>query len=108
MSFVERTRRVAMPTHGWRRPGNGYQPDDAALRLCAGGPISVARLRRAWSPAQIVVVAAGVLVLGQIDWVKTHLAAAASFGWVPFISGGVIVLAPMVSPQVRARRAISR
>jgi hypothetical protein len=56
----------------------------------------------------ILLAIAGVLVLGQIDWVKSHLAAPASFGWMPLISGGVIVLALMVSPQVHARRAIWR
>ena len=50
----------------------------------------------------ILLAIAGVLVLGQVDWVKTHLAAPSSFGWIPLISGGVIVVTLMVSPQVHA------
>jgi hypothetical protein len=51
-----------------------------------------------------LMVAAGVVVLAEIDWVQEYLAAEQGFGWVPIAIGGIVLLAAFVLPATSRRR----
>jgi hypothetical protein len=46
----------------------------------------------------IVLVIGGVLFLAELNWFMTHLSNDSSFGWVPIIGGGAVVVSLMVLP----------
>jgi len=51
-----------------------------------------------------LMVAAGVVVLADIDWVREYLAAEQGFGWVPIAIGAAALLAAFALPATSRRR----
>ncbi len=51
-----------------------------------------------------LIVAAGVVVLAEIDWVQETVAAEQGFGWVPIAIGGAALLAAFALPATSRRR----
>ena len=50
-----------------------------------------------------LLVVGGALILAELDWTRDELGAEQSFGWVPIILGGVVLLAAYALPT-RVRR----
>jgi hypothetical protein len=68
----------------------------------AGALLILSGLGSIGSPLALVVglalVVAGVLFLGQLDWFMTHLSNDSSFGWVPVVGGGAVVVSLVALP----------
>jgi hypothetical protein len=75
------------------------------IEIAAGTVLVLAGLVRGgrWvaGPVGVAAIVGGALVLAELDWTRTELAAERRFGWVPIIIGTAAYLGAMVPPKKR-------
>jgi hypothetical protein len=85
-----------------------HTPLFGLIEIAVGAVLVVTGLIRGgrWiaGPVGVATVAGGALVLAELEWTQTELAAEQRFGWAPVIVGSVAFIGAMVPAKKRAPR----
>jgi hypothetical protein len=92
--------------------GFSHTPLLGLIEMGAGVLLILSGLGSAGRPLAMLIgvalVIGGVLTLSSMDWIHTHLTTDNSYGWVPIICGGAVVIAAALLPSIRRRKVVER
>ena len=87
--------------------GFDHTPLLGLIEIAAGVVLVLAALvpggRWVAGPVGVAAIVGGALILAELEWTQTELAAERRFGWVPIVIGATAYLGAMAAPQRRGR-----